>query len=82
MIRKNKTSFWPNLNPSKTFGRIITIKVELEQRDPSRKFVFPPQLLSAAKSATRKYNMLHSWTISTVRISGKQFSFELNKLYK
>ena len=54
MIRKNKTPFRPNLDPSETLGSIITIKMELEQRDPSRKFVFPPQLLSAAKSATRK----------------------------
>ena len=73
MIRKNKTPFRPNLDPSETLGSIITIKMELEQQDPSRKFVFPPQLLSAAKSARRKYNMLHSWTISTKCISLKQF---------
>ena len=60
MIRKNKTPFRRNLDPYETLGSIITIKMELEQRDPSRKFVFPPQLPSAAKSATRKYNMLHS----------------------
>ena len=69
MIRKNKTHFPPNHDPSKTLGSII-IKTELEQRDPSRKFVFLPQLLKAAKSATRKYNMM---TISVVCISGKQF---------
>ena len=54
MIRKNKTPFRPNLNPSETLGSIITIKMKLEQRDPSRKFEFPPKLLSTAKSTTRK----------------------------
>ena len=70
-IKKSKTPFWRNLDPSEMLGSIITIKMELEQRDPLHKFVFPPQLLSAAKPATRKYNTLHSWTISTVCISGK-----------
>ena len=60
MIRKNKTPFRAKLKPSKTLDSIINIKMELEQRDPSCKFVFLPQLLSAAKSATWKYNMLHS----------------------
>lgn len=59
MIKKNNTPFGPNLDPSKMLGSIISIKMELEQRDPSRKFVFPPQLLSAAKSATRKYAQLN-----------------------
>ena len=72
-IKKNNTPFGPNLDPSKMLGSIISIKMELEQPDPSRKFVFPPQLLSPAKSATRKYNTLHSWMISNVCISGKQF---------
>ena len=33
-IKKNKTPFRPNLDPSKMLGSIISIKMELEQRDP------------------------------------------------
>ena len=80
MIRKNKTLFRPNLDLSKTLGNIITIKMELEERDPSRKFVLPPQLLSAAKSATRKYNMRSQSVLCA--IVENRFSFELYKLYQ
>ena len=81
MIRKNKTPFRPNLDPSETLGSIITIKMELEQRDTSRKFVFPPQLLSAAKSATRSITCCTAERSVLCTLVESSFSYELDKLY-
>lgn len=60
LIRKNKTAFRPNLDPKETLGSIVTVKMELQNGGSTRKYDFPPTVLSAAKKATKQYNNLHS----------------------
>jgi hypothetical protein len=59
LVRKNKTSFRPNLDPDETLSSIIMIKMELQNRSARDKYTFPPNVLREAKSATRKYNEAH-----------------------
>lgn len=56
MIKKNKTAFRASLNLEGTLSSIITVKVASEQ---NQKFNPTPELLKAAKHATRLYNEQH-----------------------
>ena len=56
----NKTAFRPNLDPNETLRSIVTVKMELQNGCPTRKYNFPPTVLSAGKKATMHYNNLHS----------------------
>ena len=58
MVRKNKTSFRPSLDPRGTLSSILTIK--LAHTEPAHKFEPPIELLKRAKSATWEYNKEHS----------------------
>ncbi len=58
LIRKNKTSYRPNLDPDETLS-IIMVKMELLSRNARDKYIFPPNVLHAAKSATRNHNRAH-----------------------
>ena len=57
-IKKNKTCFRPNLDPSETLGSIITAKNALRDKDISR-LEMDPELLRLGKSATRRYDSEH-----------------------
>ena len=59
IIRKNKTCFRPNLDPSETLGSIVTVKLAMES-EPVTSIVLPDKVLASAKEATMKYNKLHS----------------------
>ena len=58
MIRKNKTSFRPSLDPKGTLWSILTVKLsgtgDAHSYEPSQK------VLRKAKSATWEYNKAHS----------------------
>ena len=58
MIRKNKTSFRPSLDPKGTLSSILTIKLastgDAHSYEPSQ------EVLRKAKSATWEYNKAHS----------------------
>ena len=58
MIRKNKTSFRPSLDPKGTLSSILTIKLastgDAHSYEPSQ------EVLRRAKSATWEYNKAHS----------------------
>ena len=60
IVRKNKTSFRPNLDPEETLGSIVTTKMALPKDTPPYKFEPPKDLLLAAKRATKDYNCSHS----------------------
>ena len=59
IIRKNKTCFHPNLDPNKTLGSLVTVKLAMNNESVS-KFKLDKELLASAKQATRKYNKQHS----------------------
>ena len=65
-VRKNKTPFWPNLDPDETLGSIITTKMALPDRIPPYKFEPPKELIDAAKKATREYNQAHKKSDNTL----------------
>lgn len=63
MVRKNKTSFRPNLDPSGTLSSILAIKLANDK--PAHAFQPPSTMVKKAKSATWDYNKLHSSATST-----------------
>jgi len=58
MIKKNLTSLRSCLDQEETLGSIMTIK--MESLNSPGKIGLPPNVLKAAKSATRLYNKAHS----------------------
>ena len=58
MIRKNKTSFRPSLDPKATLSSILTIK--LASTGDSHSYEPSQEVLRKAKSATWEYNKAHS----------------------
>lgn len=58
MVRKNKTSFRPSLDPKGTLSSILTVKLastcDAHSYEPSK------EVLRKAKSATWEYNKAHS----------------------
>ena len=58
MIKKNLTSLRSCLDQEETLGSIMTIK--MESLNSPGKIELPPNVLKAAKSATRLYNKTHS----------------------
>ena len=58
MIKKNLTSLRSCLDQEETLGSIMTIK--MESLNSPGKIELPPNVLKAAKSATRLYNKAHS----------------------
>ena len=63
LVRKNKTSFRPNLDPHGTLSSILTIKLANDKPAPA--FRPPSTMVKRAKSATWDYNKLHSSATST-----------------
>lgn len=59
MIKKNLTSLRSCLDQEEALGSIMTIK--MESLNSPGKIGLPPNVLKAAKSATRLYNKAHSW---------------------
>ena len=57
MVRKNKISFRPSLDPEGTLSSILTVK--LANPEPAHKFQPTKELLKTAKSATWEYNKAH-----------------------
>ena len=58
MVRKNKTSFQPNLDPNGTLSSILTIKLANDK--PAHAFQPPSTMVKKGRSATWDYNKLHS----------------------
>lgn len=58
MVRKNKTSFRPSLDPKGTLSSILTIK--LASTGDSHSYEPSQEVLRKAKSATWEYNKAHS----------------------
>lgn len=58
MIRKNKTSFRPNLDPKGTLSSILTVK--LASTEQAHRYEPSQEVLHKAKSATWEYNKAHS----------------------
>ena len=58
MIRKNKTSFRPSLDPKGTLSSIL--KIKLADGRPSHLYEPTKDVLKQAKSATWEYNKQHS----------------------
>ena len=56
MVRKNKTSFRPNLDPNGTLSSIL----KLANDKPTHAFQSPSTMVKKAKSATWDYNKVHS----------------------
>ena len=58
MVRKNKTSFRPSLDPKGTLSSILSIK--LANPLPAHQYEPSKEVLQKAKSATWEYNKAHS----------------------
>ena len=58
IIRKNKTCFWARLDPKKTLASIVIVKLAMESESVET-FNILQEVLTAAKSATYKYNLSH-----------------------
>ena len=58
VVRKNKTSFRPRLDPEETLASIVTVKLAMESENVGT-FNIPQEVLKAAKSATYKYMLPH-----------------------
>ena len=54
VVRKNKTSFQPRLDPEEALVSIVTVKLAMESESVET-FNIPQEVLAAAKSATYKY---------------------------
>ena len=59
MVRKNKTSFRPSLDPKGTLSSILTIKLA-STGETSQCYEPSKEVLRKAKSATWEYNKVHS----------------------
>jgi hypothetical protein len=58
MVRKNKTSFRPSLDPKGTLSSVLTIK--LADPGPAHQYEPSATVLKKAKSSTWEYNKAHS----------------------
>ena len=58
VVRKNKTSFRPRLDPEETLASIVTVKLAMEPESVET-FNIPQEVLIAAKTATYKYKLSH-----------------------
>ena len=58
IVRKNKTCFRPRLDPEETLASIVTVKLAMESESVET-FNILQEVLTAAKSATCKYNLSH-----------------------
>ena len=58
IVKKNKTCFWPRLDPEETLTSIVTVKLAMESESVET-FNIPHEVLTAAKSATYKYKLSH-----------------------
>ena len=59
MVKRSKTAFRPNLDPQKTLGSILTVKLALKG-EKIHKMDIPNDILTRAKKATWEYNKAHS----------------------
>ena len=58
IVRKNKTSFQPRLDPEEALVSIVTVKLAMESESVET-FNIPQEVLAAAKRATYKYKLSH-----------------------
>jgi len=58
MVKRNKTSFRPNLDPQESLGSILTVKLAMKNKRP-HSLEIHEEILSKAKKATLNYNKKH-----------------------